>query len=102
MGCIAIIAAQIEMDDILQIIITQHLLSNPTDPTSLLTFVRLQAAHRPTWLRYKNDRALWQRLESTLPKWSLPEPLGLRRRVIFSYRFYWFCKWCSAAKNSLH
>lgn len=70
------------MDDILQIIITQHLLSNPTDPTSLLAFVRLQATHRPTWLRYKNDRALWQRLESTLPKWSLPEHLGLRRRVI--------------------
>ena len=70
------------MDDILHIITTQHLLSNPTDPTSLLAFVRLQATHRPTWLRYKNDRALWLRLEAGLPKWSLPEHLGLRRRVI--------------------
>ena len=70
------------MDDIIHIIITQHLLLHPTDTTSLLAFVRLQATHRPTWLRYKNDRALWLRLESTLPKWSLPEHLGLRRRVI--------------------
>ena len=70
------------MDDIIHIIITQHLLLHPTDTTSLLAFVRLQATHRPTWLRYKKDRALWLRLESTLPKWSLPEHLGLRRRVI--------------------
>jgi hypothetical protein len=69
------------MDDILHVIVTQHLLQS-TDTASLLAFVRLQATHRPTWLRYRNDRALWQRLETTLPKWSLPEHLGLRRRVI--------------------
>ena len=69
------------MDDILHIITTQHLLQS-LDPVSLLAFVRLQATHRPTWLRYKDDRALWLRLETTLPKWSLPEHLGLRRRVI--------------------
>jgi hypothetical protein len=59
------------MDDILHIITTQHLLQS-LDPTSLLAFVRLQATHRPTWLKYKDDRALWRRLETTLPKWSLP------------------------------
>jgi hypothetical protein len=69
------------MDDILQIIVTQYLLQS-TDITSLLAFVRLQATHRPTWLRYKNDRALWLRLGACLPKWSLPEHLGIRRRVI--------------------
>jgi hypothetical protein len=69
------------MDDIIQIIVTQYLLQS-TDITSLLAFVRLQATHRPTWLRYKNDRALWLRLGACLPKWSLPEHLGIRRRVI--------------------
>ena len=77
------IAISIIMDDVLQIIITQHLLLQSTnDIFSLLAFVRLQATHRPTWLRYKDDRALWLRLETGLPKWSLPEHLGLRRRVI--------------------
>ena len=70
------------MDDVLHLITTQHLLSNLNDTASLLAFVRLQATHRPTWLKYKHDRALWLRLEATLPKWSLPEHLGLRRRVI--------------------
>ena len=69
------------MDDALHLIVTQHLLQS-TDPLSLLAFVRLQATHRPTWLKYKDDRALWLRLEATLPKWSLPEHMGIRRRVI--------------------
>lgn len=70
------------MDDAIHLIITQHLLADPKDPSSLLAFVRLQATHRPTWLKYKHDRALWTRLETSLPKWSLPEHMGLRRRVI--------------------
>lgn len=69
------------MDDAIHLIVTQHLLQS-NDPKSLLAFVRLQATHRPTWLKYKDDRALWTRLEAGLPKWSLPEHMGLRRRVI--------------------
>jgi hypothetical protein len=66
------------MDDIIHIIITQHLLPSP-DPISLIAFIRLQATHRATWKRYKDDRQLWKRLEERLPKWSLPEHMGLRR-----------------------
>jgi hypothetical protein len=66
------------MDDIIHIIITQHLLPS-SDPTSLIAFVRLQATHHATWKRYKHDRQLWLKLEERLPKWSLPEHMGLRR-----------------------
>jgi hypothetical protein len=49
---------------------------------SLLAFVKLQAVHRGTRQRFLHDRALWSRLEAQLPRWSLPEHLGLRRRVL--------------------
>jgi hypothetical protein len=68
------------MDDVLHLIVARLLQS--ADPVSLLAFVRLQATHRPTWLKYRDDRALWLSLGVTLPKWSLPEHMGLRRRVI--------------------
>jgi len=69
------------MDDVL-IVVSQFLLSRPTDPCSLLAFVKLQATHRAVWLRYRNDHNLWRILGSSLPKWSLPPHMGLRRRVI--------------------
>ena len=69
------------MEDAL-ILIAEHLLSTPNDPPSLLAFVKLQATHRSVWLHYRNDAALWKRLIETLPRWSLPEHMGLRRRAI--------------------
>jgi hypothetical protein len=69
------------MEDAL-ILIAEHLLSNPTDPLSLLAFVKLQATHRSVWLHYRHDNDLWKRLNSALPRWSLPEHMGLRRRAI--------------------
>ena len=69
------------MEDAL-ILIAEHLLSNPTDPLSLMAFVKLQATHRAVWLHYRYDTDLWKRLNSSLPRWSLPEHMGLRRRAI--------------------
>ena len=69
------------MNDIL-ILVSEVLLAQPADPASLLAFVKLQATHRAVWLRYRHDTALWRRLNDALPKWSLPEHMGLRRRVI--------------------
>ena len=67
------------MDDVLLLLASTLLTQTPP---SLLAFIKLQATHRGVWLRYKDDRALWTRLERTLPKWSLPPHMGLRRRVI--------------------
>ena len=69
------------MDDIL-LLIASTLLSHAPCPTSLLAFVKLQATHRSVWLRYRHDKPLWEKLLLTLPKWSLPPHMGLRRRVI--------------------
>lgn len=69
------------MDDIL-ILVSHLLVSNSADKTALLAFVRLQATHRAVWLHFKNDHALWRKLGASLPQWSLPEHMGLRRRVI--------------------
>jgi hypothetical protein len=69
------------MEDAL-ILIAEHLLSQPTDPPSLLAFVKLQATHRSVWLHYRNDVGLWKRLNESLPRWSLPEHMGIRRRTI--------------------
>ena len=68
------------MDDVL-LLVANVLLASPT-PENLLAFVKLQATHRGVWAHFKHDRALWTRLQALLPKWSLPEHLGLRRRVI--------------------
>ena len=73
------------MNDTL-ILISEHLLSQPTDPTSLLAFVKLQATHRAVWLHYRHDTALWKRLNEGLPRWSLPEHMGLRRRTIMGIK----------------
>lgn len=69
------------MNDAL-ILIAEHLLSHPTDPASLLAFVKLQATHRAVWQHYRNDTTLWKRLNEGLPRWSLPEHMGIRRRTI--------------------
>lgn len=69
------------MDDAL-ILVAQLFLSNTSDSASLLAFVKLQATHRGVWLRYKDDHALWRGLAMRLPRWYLPEHMGLRRRVI--------------------
>ena len=69
------------MDDVL-ILICNNLLTTTPTPSALLAFVKLQATHRGIWLLYRNNRALWEKLERTLPKWSLPPHMGLRRRVI--------------------
>jgi len=87
------------MDDTLHLIVANHLLTESPAPsiTSLLAFVKLQAIHRPTWLRYRHDRALWERLSSLLPRWSLPEHMGLRRRVITGIKLlYGRCIACGA------
>ena len=68
------------MDDVL-LLVANVLLASPT-PENLLAFVKLQATHRGVWAHFKHDRALWTRLQALLPMWSLPEHLGLRRRVI--------------------
>jgi hypothetical protein len=68
------------MDDVL-LLVANVLLASPT-PENLLAFVKLQATHRGVWTHFKHDRALWTRLQALLPMWSLPEHLGLRRRVI--------------------
>ena len=68
------------MDDVL-LLVANVLLASPT-PENLLAFVKLQATHRGVWAHFKHDRALWTRLQAGLPRWSLPEHLGLRRRVI--------------------
>ena len=71
------------MDDALQLIVVNHLLGDASPSAlSLLAFVKLQAIHRPTWLRFRHDRAFWERIALLLPRWSLPEHMGLRRRVI--------------------
>lgn len=71
------------MDDTLHLIVINHILGEPApSTTALLAFVKLQAIHRPTWLRYRHDRDFWERLANLMPKWSLPEHMGLRRRVI--------------------
>ena len=62
------------MDDVLLLLASTLLTQTPP---SLLAFIKLQATHRGVWLRYKDDRALWTRLERTLPKWSLPPHMGL-------------------------
>ena len=67
------------MNDAL-ILIAERLLSQPTDTASLLAFVKLQATHRAVWLHYRHDTTLWRRLNEGLPRWSLPEHMGLRRR----------------------
>ncbi len=71
------------MDDSIHHIVTNHLLSgSPPSTSSLLAFVKLQAIHRPTWLRFRHGRAFWERIALLLPQWSLPQHMGLRRRVI--------------------
>jgi hypothetical protein len=86
------------MDDTLHLIVVNHLLADsPPSTTSLLAFVKLQAIHRPTWLRYRHDRAFWERLAALLPRWSLPEHMGLRRRVITGIKLlYGKCIACGA------
>jgi len=69
------------MDDVL-VLVSHHLLLLSSDPSSLIAFVKLQAAHKGVWLRFKNDHILWRSLQARLPKWSLPPHMGLRRRVI--------------------
>ena len=74
------------MDDAWLLVVDRLLLAAPDETTaaneSLLAFVKLQAVHRGTRQRFLHDRALWSRLEAQLPRWSLPEHLGLRRRVL--------------------
>jgi hypothetical protein len=87
------------MDDALSLIVSHHLISIPPPPSTiaLLAFVKLQAIHRPTWLRYRHDRAFWERLATFLPQWSLPEHMGLRRRVITGIKLmYGKCIACGA------
>lgn len=67
------------MNDTL-ILISEHLLSQPSDPSALLAFVKLQATNRAVWQHYRQNTELWRRLGSQLPQWSLPEHMGLRRR----------------------
>ena len=69
------------MDDVLALV-ASNLISDPSSHTSLIAFVKLQATHRGIWLLYRHDKAMWERLQATLPKWSLPPHMGLRRRVI--------------------
>ena len=69
------------MNDVL-LLIAEQLLLRPDDPSALLSFVKLQATSRCVWFRYRNDTDLWRRLGSSLPTWSLPDHMGLRRRVI--------------------
>jgi len=87
------------MDDSLHLIVINHLLNDPTPSvTSLLAFIKLQAIHRPTWLRYRHDRAFWERIAVLLPRWSLPEHMGLRRRVITGIKLmYGKCIACGGA-----
>ena len=73
------------MDDAL-LLISEHLLTTPADPKSLLAFVKLQATHRCVWLRYRHDVELWRKLGKNLPQWSLPEHMGVRRRVIMGIK----------------
>ena len=71
------------MDDAWLLVVDRLLLAAPDETKeSLLAFVKLQAVHRGTRQRFLHDRALWSRLEAQLPRWSLPEHLGLRRRVL--------------------
>lgn len=108
------------MDDAIHLIVANHLLllsgdgePSPSPPpsssssssqrqqqptaTALLAFVKLQAIHRPTWLRYRHDRPFWERLSRFLPRWSLPEHMGLRRRVITGIKLlYGRCIACGA------
>ena len=85
------------MDDTLHLIVANHLLLSTPSAASLLAFVKLQAIHRPTWLRYRHDRALWERLAALLPRWSLPPHMGLRRRVITGIKLlHGKCIACSA------
>ena len=76
------------MEDVLQVVVSQHLLlSGPPCTASLLAFVKLLATHRGLWLRYRTDRPLWTRLEGlVVPRWILPQHMGQRRRVITSIR----------------
>ena len=75
------------MEDVLQVVVSQHLLHNgPPCTAALLAFVKLLATHRGLWLRYRMDRALWTRLEASIPRWILPQHMGQRRRVITSIR----------------
>lgn len=69
------------MDDVLPLI-AQWLVLRADDPVALLAFVKLQATSRCVWLRYRHDAELWRRLGVCLPAWSLPEHMGLRRRVM--------------------
>jgi hypothetical protein len=85
------------MDDTIHLIVANHLLLSSPSAASLLAFVKLQAIHRPTWLRYRHDRALWERLATLLPRWSLPAHMGLRRRVITGIKLlHGKCIACSA------
>lgn len=73
------------MDDAL-LIICELLLSQPTAP-QLLAFVKLQATRRAVYLRYRHDTELWRKLLTQhVPRWSLPEHMGVRRRAILSIR----------------
>ena len=85
------------MDDVLHVVVSQYLLLNtPYTTPALLAFVRLLATHRGLWLRYHADRALWTRLEASIPRWILPEHMGIRRRVITSIRLMGgLCVGCS-------
>jgi hypothetical protein len=74
------------MDDAL-LLVAEHLLllsshHPPSASSALLAFVKLQATSRAVWQRYRHDTALWRRLMDGLPRWSLPEHMGLRRRAI--------------------
>ena len=72
------------MEDTL-ILISEHLLCTH-DSNSLLAFVKLQATHRSVWLRYRHDIELWKRLGKNLPQWSLPQHMGVRRKVIMGIK----------------
>ena len=93
------------MDDTLHLVVINHILGESTpSTTALLAFVKLQAIHRPTWLRYRNDRVFWERLANLMPKWSLPEHMGLRRRVITGIKLlYGKCIACGeSAPRQMH
>ncbi len=70
------------MDDVLLLVAHTLLHARPVDPQSLIAFVKLQATHRAVWKHYRHDHELWRALGASLPQWSLPPHMGLRRRVI--------------------
>ena len=92
------------MDDVLHVVVSSYLLLLSPPPTpALLAFVRLLATHRGLWLRYRTDRALWLRLEASIPRWILPEHMGIRRRVITSIRLMGgLCVGCSKPDSHIY